>query len=121
MAGFQVAGDLALSADGRELLLLGGAALAAQQIKIGAETWVGAVAWDPDAGLPMLAEIMVKNPDLRLIAQIFRTFLLDTAGVIDVEELTCDLDRTTRRLRVNFRVRCEDGSSLTDTVAFALA
>lgn len=118
--GFQVAGDLALTADGRELVLVRGAELALQQIRAGAEIWQGTVQWDPNAGLPMLQQILVKGPDLRVITQIFRAFLQNTAGVVSVDRLNCTFDRAARTLAVDFKVLCEDGSEAADTLQFAI-
>lgn len=119
--GFTVPGDLRLSDDGTELVLVSGAEMAIQQIKAGAEIWQGTLSWDPDAGLPMLGQILVKGPDLRVIQQVFRDFLLDTAGVVSVTELSVDLDRAARHLTVRFRVVCEDGSDAADEIAFTFA
>lgn len=116
-----VLGDLQLSDDGREIMLTRGAAMSLQQIKVGAQIWTGTIAWDPDAGLPMLGTILVKGPDFRVITQIFRGFLLAAAGVVSVDELTVELVRATRQLSVRFRVTCEDGESAADEVSFAIA
>jgi hypothetical protein len=119
--GHQVPGDLALSADGRELLIVSGAEMALQQIRAGAEIWQGSLSWDPFAGLPMLQSILVKGPDFRLITQVFRQFLLDTAGVQTVDSLLVSLDRPTRMLSVRFSCTCEDGQGVSDELQFALA
>jgi hypothetical protein len=116
-----VIGDLQLSGDEREIMLTRGAAMALQQIQVGSQIWTGTISWDPEAGLPMLGTILVKGPDFRVIAQIFREFLLDTDGVVSVDELAVRLDRTTREMRIPFRVTCEDGESASDEVAFAIA
>lgn len=116
-----VIGDLQLSDDERELVLTRGAAMALQQITAGAMIWTGTVDWDPDAGLPMLGTILVKGPDFRVLTQIFRGFLLSTAGVVSVDELSVELERATRHLVVRFRVTCEDGESALDEVEFAIA
>ena len=116
-----VIGDLELSDDQREILLTRGAAMSLQQIRVGAQIWTGTISWDPDAGLPMLGTILVKGPDFRVITQIFRGFLLATAGVQSVDELTVQLERATRHLAVRFRVTCEDGESAKDEVQFAIA
>lgn len=116
-----VIGDLRLSPDGREIMLTRGAAMALQQIKVGAQIWTGTISWDPDAGLPMLGTILVKGPDFRVVAQIFRGFLLASSGVVSVDELTVQLERATRHLTVRFRVTCEDGASASDEVSFAIA
>lgn len=119
-AGFQVAGDLALTADGRELVLVRGAEMALAQIQRGVQITQGSVSWDDSVGLPLFQEILVKDPDLRVLTQIFRSFLLDTAGVVSVERLSLALDRQTRTLSVDFAVLCEDGQSAADTLKFAL-
>lgn len=116
-----VLGDLQVSLDGRGVLLTSGAAMALQQIRVGAQIWSGTISWDPDAGLPMLGTILVKGPDFRVITQIFRGFLLATAGVVSVDELTVQLERLTRHLTARFRATCEDGSSIADEVSFAIA
>lgn len=116
-----VIGDLRLSSDGKRILMISGAAMALQQIKVGAQIWTGTIAWDPDAGLPMIGTILVKGPDFRVITQIFRNFFLSCAGVVSVDELTVDLDRASRALAVRFRITAEDGSSASDLVSFALA
>jgi hypothetical protein len=116
-----VIGDLQLSDDGREIMLTRGAAMALQQIQTGSQIWTGTISWDPDAGLPMLGTILVKGPDFRVITEIFRSFLLNTDGVVSVDELSVQLERATRELTVRFRVTCEDGESASDEVAFAIA
>ena len=116
-----IIGDLQLSEDEREIVLTRGAAMALQQIQTGAQIWTGTISWDPDAGLPMLGTILVKGPDFRVITQIFREFLLNTDGVVSVDELAVQLNRTTRELTVHFRVTCEDGESAQDEIAFAIA
>jgi hypothetical protein len=116
-----VIGDLQLSDDGRDLLLTSGAAMALQQIQVGAQIWTGTISWDPDAGLPMLGGILVKGPDFRVITEIFRRFLAETPGVVSVDALTVALDRATRKLSVRFTVTCEPGASASDEVGFAFA
>lgn len=116
-----VIGDLQLTPNGRELVIARGAAMALQQVRVGAQIWSGTVDWDPYAGLPMLGTILVKGPDFRVLTQIFRGFLLSRAGVQSVDELTVSLDRATRRLRVRFRITAEDGESAIDEVQFAVA
>jgi len=115
-----VLGDARVSDDGRQAMLVRGAALALQQIRVGAQIWTGTISWDPDAGLPMLGTILVKGPDFRVIAQIFRGFILATPAVVSVDELTVDLDRATRHMTVRFRATAEDGASFADEVSFAI-
>lgn len=110
-----------MSADGTELILTSGAAMALQQIRASAEIWTGSVYWDPDAGLPMLTDILVKGPDLRVVQGIFRDWLLGIAGVVSVDELSVELNRAARHLTVRFRVTSEDGTDAADQVSFTFA
>lgn len=119
--GMQVPGDLALTADGTELVLTTGSALAIQQIRTGVGIWQGTLAWDPDAGLPMFDTIIVKGPDFRVLRSVFREFILSCAAVESVDELTVSLDKSDRRLDVKFKATCSDGSAIRETLAFALA
>jgi len=119
--GVQVPGDLALTADGTELVLTTGSALAIQQIRTGVGIWQGTIAWDPDAGLPMFDTILVKGPDFRVLRAVFRAFILSCAAVESVDELTVSLDKPTRELTVKFQATASDGATVRDTLAFALA
>lgn len=118
---FAVRGDLALSPDGTELLLTSGAQLALQQIRSGAEIWQSSLYWSPDFGLPMLTDVLVKGPDLRVVQGIFRDWLLGIAGVVSVDELSVDLNRAARHLTVRFRVTSEDGTDAADQISFTFA
>jgi hypothetical protein len=121
VSGWQVAGDLALSDDKTSLRIVSGSALAEQQIRNGLQTWRGIWRYDPAEGLPMLEELAAKNPDLRVITQIFQEFLLSRGGVVSVESVNCLLDATARNLRVEFSLTCDDGSTLTDSLAVEVA
>ena len=118
---FAVPGDLALSPDGTELVLTSGAAMALQQVKAAAEIWAGSIYWDPEAGLPMLTDVLVKGPDLRVVQGIFRDWLLGIAGIVSVDELTVELNRAARHLTIRFRVTSEDGTDAADQVSFTFA
>jgi hypothetical protein len=102
-------------------VLTRGAAMALQQIQVGAQIWTGTISWDPDAGLPMLGGILVKGPDFRVITQIFRSFLVATSGRRQRRRITRQsLDRP-GKLSVRFTGDGEDGESAADEVAFAIA
>lgn len=124
MAGFYrsfpIQGDLALTDDGTDLVVIRGAGMALQQIRDGVEVWRGTAGWDPEKGLPMLTDILIKGPDFRVLRKIFRDFLLETAGVVSVEKVDVNLNRTTRHLTVNFSATCEDGATAADELAFTV-
>ena len=64
---------------------------------------------DLDYGLPYFEQILVKNPNLPSVQDIFRRALLSVKGVSSVERLTLDLDTTSRTLRVDWVVSTDLG------------
>jgi hypothetical protein len=120
MPCFPVAGDLKLSADGRELVLVAGADLVRQQVIAASQIWQGWWVYDESVGLPMLSSVLVKGADLRVVTQVFRDWLLSLSGVTSVTTCVCALDRVARTLTVTFAVVAEDGTTLADEVTFAV-
>ena len=64
---------------------------------------------DLDYGLPYFERVLVKNPNLPAVQDIFRRALLSVKGVSSVERLTLDLDTTSRTLRVDWVVSTDLG------------
>lgn len=118
MVAFQVAGDLALSPDETQLLIVGGARMVEQQIRTASQIWRRYYRYDLGVGLPMLEAVLVKNADLRVVTQVFREWLATISGVVSVESVQCSLDSELRLLTVDFAVKCEDGSDLASAVTF---
>lgn len=119
MSGFQVEGDLALSDDETELLLVGGAQAVEQQIRTGALNWKGYLPYDPDQGLPMTTNILGKGRDLRVVTQLFREWLAGIDGVTSVTSVSVAFNASARHLAVLFTVECESGETLSSEVTFA--
>jgi len=65
---------------------------------------------DTRLGVPYLAFVFVKNPDLIAIRSLFRKVIIDTNGVVDVLEMNLSFDSTTRKLSFTFRAQCVDGN-----------
>lgn len=118
MSGFDVAGDLELSTDETQLILIAGARMVEQQIRVGSKIWQGYYRYDGSAGLPMLESVLIKGADLRVVTQVFREWLAGISGVTRVNSCVCTLDREARQLTVRFSVSCEDGSTLADEISF---
>jgi hypothetical protein len=118
--GWQVAGDLALSADGTTFTFVSGAEFAAQEIRNGVQVWRESWRYDPTQGLPMLEEISVVGPDVRVMTQIFRDFLQSCEAVLSVQSVNCTFDRQARHLRVDFALTAIDGSPLVDSLTLEL-
>lgn len=120
MTGFQVEGDLALSEDETEMVLVAGARAVEQQIRTGSTNWLGFLPYDPDQGLPMTERILGKNRDLRNVEQAFREWFAAIPGVVSVDSVAVALDRSTRLLSVLFAVTCENGDALASELSFAV-
>ena len=73
---------------------------------------------DEREGVPWFQSILIKSPDLTAITSLFRQVIEGSPGVVDVPELTLDLDRTTRILTVVFNANLTDGTTL-DSAQFA--
>ena len=64
---------------------------------------------DLDYGLPYFEQILIKNPNLPSVQDLFRRALLSVKGVSSVERLTLSLDTTSRTLTVNWVVLTDLG------------
>ena len=64
---------------------------------------------DLDYGLPYFEQILIKNPNLPSVQDLFRRALLSVRGVSSVERITLSLDTTSRTLTVSWVVLTDLG------------
>ena len=64
---------------------------------------------DLDYGLPYFEQILIKNPNLPSLTDLFRRALLSVKGVSSVERLNLSLDTTSRTLTVSWVVLTDLG------------
>lgn len=64
---------------------------------------------DTDLGIAYFDEVFVKNPDPIALDTIFKDVILDTPGVLGLEEYEMLLDTATRELKLSFHARTTDG------------
>ena len=64
---------------------------------------------DLDYGLPYFEQILIKNPNLPAVQDLFRRALLSVKGVSSVERLNLSLDTTSRTLTVSWVVLTDLG------------
>ena len=64
---------------------------------------------DLDYGLPYFEQVLVKNPNLPSVQDIFRRAILSVKGVSSVERLNLSLDTTSRTLTVSWVVLTDLG------------
>ncbi len=100
-------GDLALH--GRDLVLVDNAERIAQQIVITLKFWLGEWFLDTTEGVPYLEYILVKNPNMAHIRQIFLEALEQIEGITSVDSLELELDAENRQLYVTYAVTTNYG------------
>jgi hypothetical protein len=99
-------GDLVI-ADG-DLVLVSGIDAVAQLIQSYLLLFRGEWFLDESAGIPYFEDILVKNPNLSAIREIFRQTLLEVPGVLSVESLSLELSAE-RTLSVDWKVDTDLG------------
>jgi len=120
MPGFQVSGDIALSDDGRYLLLAQGPDDIASRVANGLQTISGCWIYNTRAGVKHLYEIFEKpssNGLALLRAECWRV-IAETPGVLSVVQVVIEFAATERTAHVTFEARTESGM-LSRTVVIA--
>ena len=64
---------------------------------------------DLSAGVPWFQEILIKNPNIPAVTEVFRAQLLAVPGIALIEQLGVDYTSGTRTLRVNWRAPTDLG------------
>jgi len=85
---FPIRGDLELTDDGRDLVLVAGRNKVAQSIVVGAQIFKGSWRYDRGAGIPYFQDIMLGGPQQDVVRRRFVDFLAGTDGVTSVDSLT---------------------------------
>lgn len=101
--------DLALDAkthdlliNDRDAMLIDNAERVAQQIKITLLFWLGEWFLDTRDGVPYLEYILVKNPNMAHIRQIFHKKISGVPDVNRVQSLNLQINQRERTLTVDF-------------------
>jgi hypothetical protein len=117
-------GDLALDAHGDFDTVTGRDAIA-QHMLIRMRFLYGEWHLDEREGVPWFEQILIANPDISGITELFRRTIAETPGVAYVRSLVLDFDRSTRTLTVTTaQVVTTDGESITEAdfaVPFVIA
>ena len=88
----------------RDLMVIDKAERVAQQIVIQLRFWYGEWFLDTKDGIPYLERILVKNPNLNHIRQIFREAIEKVPDVQKVEYVDLSYDEVKRALMVSYQV-----------------
>lgn len=116
MPGFPIKGDLELSADGRELVIISGPERVAQALTVAAQVFKGSWRYDLNLGVPYFQEILVAGPELELVKQRFREMALRVAGVAAVSYVT--LEQQGAIISVDIVVRTDDDRTAVASLEF---
>ena len=68
---------------------------------------------DSRVGVPYFRDILVRNPNIDLIRNIYKTTILDTPGIKSLESIELDIDTATRTLNLSFSCTLDSGTVLT--------
>ncbi len=119
--GFPVQGDIALTANGRDLQLVSGGAKVRQSIRIRALTFKGAWRYDRTIGVPYFEDILVFGASNELVRRRFFDLLSKTDGVLSVQSLTVTFDQTRGVILVEFSVLTDTSEIIRDVLDFQVA
>lgn len=105
--------DLDLTQPLHALSLVTGEEAIQQQVRIRMQFFLGEWFLDTQVGVPFYRDILIKNPNLALIRDVFRRAVLSTPGIVSVDELTVEItDKANRVLSVGFRATMDTGETL---------
>ncbi len=86
----------------------------AQHLRIRLQFFFGEWFLDAREGIPYFQRIFVKAPDLGKISGIFRRVILETPGVVALDNLTLDFNAATRILAISsFNAKLDTNETLT--------
>lgn len=75
---------------------------------------------DQRVGIPYFTDILIKNPNLADVRNLFTQTILTTPGIAALEELKLDLNSQTRVLDLDFTAQKDDGALLDFSQSFVL-
>ena len=88
--------------DGRTMRRHSGTSYSAQTAKTNLHLQEGEWIVDPNEGLPWLSGALDKGVPLPLVAQLIKSTVENTVGVLSVDSLEYDFDKGSRKLNVSF-------------------
>lgn len=104
-------GDIFLP--GSDLLLTSGQEAIEQHLRQRLQTFFGEWFLDGRIGIPYFQQILKKNPDLTVVDSLLKKEIIDTQGIEELTQFNANLDKPTRELEINFKVRTIEGDVIT--------
>lgn len=109
-----------LDLTGADLAIVVGDDAIVQHLTIRFQFFKGEWDYDRRVGIPYLTDILIKNPSVADVRNIFSQTILTTPGIAEIQELSLDIDPTTRVGTVDFVAVKDDGGILDFSTAFIL-
>jgi hypothetical protein len=106
-------GDVAIESGGG--VVVSGRDAIAQRLRVRLRMFRGEWYLDERLGIDYFGQVLVKSPDLQVVASIIRRAILTTEGVIRLTSYAQSLDKGSRRLSVTFSAVTTTGEPLTIT------
>lgn len=91
-----------------------------QQLRVRFRFFLGEWFLDLRQGIPYFSEVLVKDPNIARLRDIFRQTILTTPRIESLESLSLDLDVGTRKLTVDFVAIKDDGTILASQEVFII-
>lgn len=104
-----VGGDLDLSSGNLRFVTDPAEALAIKLQKR-FQLWLGEWFLDTRQGVPYRELVLVKNPNLGVIRQLFRQIFSTTQGIKSIDQFNLDYSASARRASFDFRVTTDTGA-----------
>lgn len=105
-----VFGDFAFSGGNMQMVASNSVAEAAQELNARLNFAQGEWFMDTRQGFPYRAAVLVKNPNLATLSNLYRTVFLQTPGIASVESFTINFSGATRTLNWTAQLKHQSGN-----------
>lgn len=119
MSSFQLDSDGDLKLTANALTFTHGIEAIRQHLQVKFQLFFGEWFLDTGVGVPYFQEILTKKPTLVSVAQILKTVILETPGVLELKSFEFDFNPSTRVFELTFSCSTEEGDiDFTQEVGF---
>ena len=110
--GLDVAGEFKgdLTITNGDLVILEGLDAIRQHVDVRLKFLLGENFLDTREGIPYFERVLGKITSLTAVSEIFRSAILNTPGVINLNNFRFDFDGVTRKLFIDFTAQTTEGS-----------
>lgn len=98
-----------ISIDGIDLKQIAGVDVVAQRVRVRLKMFRGEWMLDEAAGVPYYRDVFISAPKSRLVEALLRKEILSVDEIERIKTFTMTLDKTTRKLSVDFKAVSSEG------------